>query len=123
MKTTLCTFGFLCLSFGCSFGPIDRNFVDSNSTVNGAEAAVKPSLSPADVACEKDYECMVIDMGCCPNEEASAVHRNKVLQLKRSVNHYCSPLRLAKEDLCRGKKANIVPHEAECAKQKCVVIK
>lgn len=122
-KLIVCSFGFLCIFLGCSFEPIDSTAKILDPSIHGAEAATKPNLSPADVACQKDYECMVINMGCCPNEETSALNRNKVLAVKHSVNRFCSPLRLANQNLCKGKKSSIFGPKAECVAQKCVVIK
>ncbi len=119
LKTSLsclCLFE-ICLFFACSFEPL----VETN-VQEAAEAAVKPVLSPEDIACTKDYECMVADLGCCRGDEPVAINKKRVFALKRSVVKFCSPL-LLNPDLCKGKKYNFFPPKTECRELKCAVMK
>ena len=87
------------------------------------EAVAKPVLGAADIICQKDYQCMAIDLGCCGGEEVVAINRANVFTVKNLVRKYCRPLVSANHDLCKGKKYPMFPPKTHCIAQKCALKK
>ncbi len=85
-----------------------------------ATPPTKPVLTPEEITCKKNYECMGIPTGCC-GEEWQAANRANVLNIKHRIRTYCKSLKQTNPQLCKGKKELLFSPKTVCKEQKCTI--
>lgn len=97
--------------------------VENNSygqmIVNSSENQLKLSLAPADITCQKDYQCRTVEFSCCPGGEIGAINKANYISFRHNFRKKCKELK-AKDTCPKGAKHGLFLPKAQCVEQKCI---